>query len=116
MKKRKSGRKLSRKTGPRRALLRALARNLFLKEKIMTSEAKAKEASIFVEKTITLAKRNGLAARRRLARKFSPEVVKKVVEEIVPRYEKRKGGYVRIIKLAPRKSDGAKMAIIELVK
>ena len=116
MKKRKKGRKFSRKTKQRRALLRSLARELFLKEKIKTTEAKAKELSSFAEKQITKAKKANLAARRLLAKNFSPEIVKKIVEEIAPRYKERKGGYTRIIKLGPRKSDGARMAIIELVK
>jgi len=116
MKKRKKGRKLSRKTGQRRALLKSLARELFLKEKIKTTKAKAKELSAFAEKLITKAKKASLASRRLLARNFSPKIVKKIVDEIAPRYKERKGGYTRIIKLGPRKSDGAKMAIIELVK
>ena len=116
MKKRKKGRKLSRKTGQRKALLKSLARELFLREKIKTTEAKAKEVSVFAEKQITKAKKANLASRRLLARNFSSKIVKKVVDEIAPRYKERRGGYTRIIKLGPRKSDGAKMAIIELVK
>jgi large subunit ribosomal protein L17 len=96
--------------------LRSLARELFLKEKMMTTEAKAKEVSILVEKQIEKAKTGSLHSRRLLAKKFSPEIIKKIVNEITPRYKERKGGYTRIIKLGPRKSDRAKMAIIELVK
>ena len=116
MKKRKKGRKLSRKTGQRKALLRSLARELFLREKIKTTEAKAKELSVFAQKEITKAKKANLASRRLLAKNFSPKIVKKIVDEIAPRYKERRGGYTRVIKLEPRKSDGAKMAIIELVK
>ncbi|UZE93165.1 MAG: 50S ribosomal protein L17 [Candidatus Nealsonbacteria bacterium] len=116
MKKRKKGRKLSRKRNQRRALLRSLAREFFLKEKIKTTKAKAKELSIFAEKQITKAKKADLSARRLLAKNFSSQMVKKIVEEIAPRYKERKGGYTRIIKLGPRKSNGAKMAIIELVE
>ena len=116
MKKRKKGRKLSRKTGQRKALLKSLARELFLREKIKTTKAKAKELSTFAEKQITKAKKASLASRRLLAKNFSPKIVKKIVDEIAPRYKERKGGYTRIIKLDPRKSDGAKMAIIELIK
>ena len=115
MKKRKKGRKFSRKSDQRKALLKSLARELFLREKIKTTEAKAKELSGFAEKQITKAKKATLASRRLLAKNFSPGVVKKVVEEIAPRYKNRKGGYTRVIKLGPRKSDGAKMAIIEFV-
>ncbi|MCP6718998.1 MAG: 50S ribosomal protein L17 [Patescibacteria group bacterium] len=116
MKKRKKGRKLSRKRDQRRALLKSLARELFLREKIKTTEAKAKETSSFAEKQITKAKVASITSRRLLAKNFSPEIVKKLVDEIAPKYKNRKGGYTRIIKLGPRKSDGAKMAIIELVK
>ncbi len=115
MKKRKKGRKFSRESDQRKALLKSLARELFLREKIKTTEAKAKELSGFAEKQITKAKKATLASRRLLAKNFSPGVVKKVVEEIAPRYKNRKGGYTRVIKLGPRKSDGAKMAIIEFV-
>lgn len=116
MRKRKKGRKLSRKRDQRRALLRALASALFLKEKIKTTEAKSKEVSDFAEKRITRAKIGSLVSRRLLAREFSPEIIKKLFNDIAPRYLERKGGYTRIIKLGKRQSDGAKMAIIELVK
>lgn len=116
MKKFKKGRKLSRKRDQRKSLLKSLARELFIKEKIKTTEAKAKELSIFAQKQISKAKIGDLAARRLLLKNFSPQVVKKIVEEIAPRYKERKGGYTRIIKIGPRKSDGAKMAIIELIK
>ena len=115
MRKLKKGRKLSRKRDQRRALLKSLAQSLFLKEKIKTTQAKAKELSSFAEKQITLAKRGDLTSRRRLVRYFSKEIAKKLIEEIAPRYKERKGGYTRIIKLGPRKNNGAKMAIIELV-
>lgn len=116
MRKRKKGRKLSRKRDPRRALLRGLSRALLLKERIKTTEAKAKEVSPFIEKLITKAKKGDLASRRLLLKFFSKEISKKLIDEIGPRYKERPGGYTRIIKLGPRKSDGAKMAIIELVK
>jgi len=116
MKKRKGGRKLSRKTDQRKSLLKSVAREFFLKEKIKTTEAKAKEVRGFIEKKISRAKIGDLNCRRLLAKDFSPQIVKKLVEEIAPRYKERKGGYTRIIKLGPRKSDGARMAIIEFVK
>ena len=116
MRKRKKGRKLSRKRDQRKALFKALASALILNEKIKTTEAKAKEIAGLVEKFITQAKKEGLSTRRRLARFFSPKIVKKLMNEIAPRYKDRPGGYTRIIKLGPRKSDGAKMAIIELLK
>ena len=112
----KKSRKLSRKRDQRKALLRSLVRELFLKEKIKLTEAKAKEISIFAEKEIQEAKTGDLHSKKLLAKKFSPEIVKKLVTEIAPRFKERKGGYTRIMKLGPRKSDGAKMAIIELLK
>lgn len=116
MRKRKRGRKLSRKKNQRRALLKSLASTLILKEKIKTTEAKAKEVAPFVEKQISRAKIGNLVSRRLLSHFFSPQIVKKLVNEIGPRYKERKGGYTRIIKLGPRKSNGTKMAVIELIK
>lgn len=116
MRKRKKGRKLSRKRDQRKALLRGLMRELFLKEKIKTTLAKAKEIRRFAERKITLAKRGNLHSQRLLKKDFSPEIVKKLIREIGPRYKERKGGYIRIIKLGPRESDGAEMAMIELLK
>jgi len=116
MRKRVKGRKLSRKEGQRKALLRSLARALFLKEKIKTTEAKAKEVARFVEKQISIAKRGDLSSQRLLLRHFSKDVVKKLVGEIGKRYKERKGGYTRIRKIGSRKNDGAKMALIEMVK
>ncbi len=97
-------------------MLLGLASALFLKEKIKTTLAKAKELSRFAQKQITLAKKSDVAARRQLSRIFSDKVVKKLAEEIAPSYKERQGGYTRIIKLGPRKTDGAQMAIVELVK
>jgi len=116
MRKLKQGRKLSRKRNQRKALLKSLASAVFLHKKIKTTEAKAKEVSVFVEKCITRAKKGDLSSRRILAKYFSKDLVKELVNEIAPKYKDRKGGYTRIIKLGHRKSDGAKMAIIELVK
>jgi large subunit ribosomal protein L17 len=116
MRKRQKGRKLSLKRDQRKALLRSLAEALLTKEKIQTTLAKAKEVSIFAEKMITIAKKKGLIAERDLAKSFSDRLVKKMTKEIGPRFAQRQGGYTRIMKLPPRKDDGAKMAIIELVK
>ncbi len=116
MRKLKKGRILSRKSGQRKALLKNLAGQLIVKEKIRTTEAKAKELSSFVEKKISRAKKGDIPARRILAQYFTSTIVKKMMEEIGPRYKDRKGGYTRIIKTVPRKSDGAEMAYIELVK
>ena len=116
MRKRKEGRKFGRKKDQRKALLRALAFALILKEKIKITEAKAKELSKFIQPFITRSKKGDIVSRRLLAKSFSPKIVKKMCGEIGPRYKDRPGGYTRIIKLGPRKSDGAKMAIIELLK
>ena len=116
MNKKNKGRKLSLKVGPRKMLLRVLVNNFFIHEKIKTTEAKAKELRSVAEKMITKAKKNDLANRRMLARELTPELTKKIIEEIAPRYKERQGGYTRIMKLGPRNSDGAHMVIIELVK
>lgn len=116
MQKRKKGRKFSRERDQRKAFLRALATALVSNEKIKTTEARAKEVSVFLEKLIAQAKKGNLSSRRRLAGFFSKETSKKIMDEIAPRYKNRPGGYTRIIKLGPRKSDGAEMAIIEFIK
>ncbi len=115
MKKKKKGRKLSRKRDQRKALLKSLARELFLREKIKTTEAKAKELRSFAERFIERAKEKNLTNLRYLRRYFAKDVVKKLFDEIGPRYKERKGGYTRIIKIGYREGDRAKMVIIELV-
>ena len=115
MRKRIKGRKLNRAASQRKALLKGLARALFLNGKIKTTEAKAKELSVFAEKMITRAKKGDLASRRLLLKTQSKKISKKLIEEIGPKYKDREGGYTRVIKTVPRKSDAAKMAIIELV-
>lgn len=112
----KKTRKLSRETGQRNALLKGLITALILNEKIKTTEAKAKEIRPIAEKFITRGKKGDLSSRRILLKTISKELTKKLMEEISPRYKDRNGGYTRIIKLGPRKSDGARMAIIELIK
>lgn len=116
MRKLNKGRKLSRKKGPRKALLRTMANSFFIYEKIKITEAKAKELRPIVEKIITRAKTNSVANRRILSGVLTPAMVKKTVEEISPKYANRQGGYTRITKLGPRHSDGAKIVIFELVK
>jgi large subunit ribosomal protein L17 len=116
MKKLKKGRKFSRKSDQRKALLRSLSEALFLRERIKTTEAKAKELASVSERLITRVKNGGLSSRRFLAGKFTDSLSKKIIDKIVPRYKDRAGGYTRIIKIGPRKSDSANMAIIELLK
>lgn len=115
MKKRKSGRVFSRTRDVRRALMRSQIRSLVLHERMKTTEAKAREVAPLMEKMITKARRGGLAIRRELAGMMDDRLAKKMIEEIAPRYKEREGGYTRIIKAGPRVSDGAKMAVIELV-
>ena len=116
MKHYKKGRKLSRQRDQRKALLKNLAAHLILREKIITTEAKAKEIKPFVEKLITKSKKNDLSSVRYLSGYLPIKARQKIISQIGPRYQKRAGGYTRIIKLGPRKTDGAKMAIIELIK
>ena len=116
MRKLNKGRKFSRKIGPRKALFRVMVNNFLIHEKIKTTEAKAKELRTIAEKMITRAKDNNLANSRLLAKDLTKDVLKKIIKEIAPRYLSRQGGYTRIIKLGPRASDGARIAIIELVK
>jgi len=116
MRHRKKGKILDRKKAPREALLRNLAASIVLYEKVKTTEAKAKAVKPFVERMITKGKEDTLASRRQLMKFFYTEhPVKKILEVLGPRYKTRKGGYTRIIKMGPRKNDGAKMVQIELV-
>ena len=101
----------------RNALIKTLALNLIVREKIKTTEPKAKELRPFVEKLVTAALHGDAATRRLIISKLMNRrhEVKKFFEVIVPKYKNRKGGYTRVLKLGARKSDGAKMAIIEFV-
>ena len=111
----KKTRKLSRQRDQRRALLKGLAANLVLKEKIKTTEAKAKEMRSLVERLVTKTKKGNLAGVRYAAKFLPPAALKKMIKEISPRYQDRPGGYLRLIKLGQRKSDSAKMTIIQFV-
>jgi len=104
------------KADPRRALLRSLVRALVDKEKIETTEAKAQGMRSFAEKLITRAKQGRLIDRRHIAKAVGDTLARKLIEKIAPAFKGRQGGYTRVIKLGPRESDGAKLAIIELVK
>lgn len=116
MRKRKKGRKFSLKSGQRRALLHSLLRSLVDKEKIETTEARAKEMKSLADKLITKAKKKSLAGRRQLSKTLGDRLTKKLIEQVAPTFQERKGGYTRVIKLGARSTDSAKMAIIELVK
>lgn len=111
-----SNRKFGRKSNLRLALLRSLAEGLLENGKITTTQAKAKELSSFVEKLITKGKNPTVASRRLIASRLgTPARAKTLVDTVAVRYKERAGGYTRIMKLEPRKSDGSPMAIIELV-
>lgn len=101
----------------RRALMNSLALNLIVREKIKTTEPKAKELRPFMEKLVTSAKKGDMATRKIVIAKLSNRgrEVKKLFDVIAPKYADKKGGYTRIVKLGARKADGAPMAIIEFV-
>ena len=123
-------RKLGRISSQRKALLRDLATDLIINERIETTEARAKETRKAVEKMITLGKRGDLHARRQAAAFIRRELVtttdaegneaisfalQKLFDDIAPRYAERQGGYTRILKVGPRRGDGAPIVVIELV-
>jgi large subunit ribosomal protein L17 len=111
------GRKFSRSSSHRRALLRNLVTDLLNHEKITTTEPKAKSVRSLAERIITLGKGGGLHARRQaLAYIFDENVVDKVFDDLAVRYAERLGGYTRITKMGPRLGDGAPMAQLELIK
>ncbi len=116
MRHRLANKKLGRNSAQRKALLRSLVTSFLDKERINTTLAKAKALRPVAEKIITLAKKNSLHARRKVLRfVYKKNVVKKLFEDIGPRFTERPGGYTRIIKTGQRAGDGAQLAIIELV-
>lgn len=116
MRHRKKKKTLDRTAKARKALLSILASQLVLYEKIQTTEAKAKALRPFVERLISRSRAGDLAARRYLMRFLSVEqAVKKLIEDVGPRYKERAGGYTRIIKIGQRQGDAAYVARIELV-
>ncbi len=111
----KNKRRFGRVSAKRRALISSLACALIKKEKIETTEAKAKELRPIIEKMITLSIKGTIHCRRILEKRLSSDIAEKMIKEVGPRYKERPGGYTRILKLGPRKSDGARMAVIEFV-
>lgn len=110
-------RKLGRNSAHRTALFRNMVTSLIDKEKIETTEIKAKEARVVAEKMITLAKKGDLNSRRIAAGVITdPEVLQKLFASVAGRYATRKGGYTRILKIGPRRGDAAPMVILELVQ
>ena len=109
-------RKLGRPTAHRNAMLRGMVTYLIENGSIETTLTRAKEVRALAEKMITLGKKNTLASRRAaLAYITKEDVVKKLFDEVAPKYESRSGGYTQIFKLGPRRGDAAEMALIRLV-
>jgi len=109
-------RKLGRTTDHRKAMLRAMVTYLLENGKIETTVTRAKEVRSMAEKMITLGKTNDLHSKRQvLAYVTKEDVVKKLFDEISPKYAARSGGYTKIVKIGPRRGDAAEMAIIQLV-
>ena len=117
MRHQKTKNKLSRSSAHRKSLLMNLSKEIIEHERIKTTEAKAKAVKPEIEKLITLAKRGDLHARRQALSALSQDkfAVYKLFEEVAPRYADRPGGYTRILKLGPRRSDSTEMVFIELV-
>lgn len=116
MRHRKKGKILDRKKEARQAMLRNLATSVIIYERVKTTEAKAKAVKPLLEKLITIGKKNDLTARRKLLKAlYFKKAVKKVLEVLGPKYQERKGGYARIVKLGRRKGDGAQIVQIEFV-
>jgi large subunit ribosomal protein L17 len=119
-----AGHRLGRTTGARTALRRNLIRQLFVHERIRTTEAKASAVRADAERIITIARNsaNGtdsekVAARRLVVSKMgNNQMIKRVFDEIGPRFANRNGGYTRVIKLGPRLGDSAEMVILELIE
>jgi large subunit ribosomal protein L17 len=117
MRHQKTRNKLSRDSAHRKALLMNLSKEIIEHERIKTTEAKAKAVKPEIEKLITLAKRGDLHARRQALSTLAQDkfAVHKLFVDIAPRYADRPGGYTRILKLGPRRSDSTEMVFIELV-
>ena len=117
MRHQKTKHKLSRDSAHRKALLMNLSKEIIEHERIETTEAKAKAVKPEIEKLITLAKRGDLHARRQALSALGQDkfAVYKLFEEVAPRYSERNGGYTRILKLGPRRSDSTEMVLLELV-
>jgi large subunit ribosomal protein L17 len=117
MRHQKTRNKLSRDSAHRKALLMNLCKEVIEHERIQTSEAKAKAVKPEIEKLITLAKRGDLHARRQALATLAQDkfAVHRLFVDVAPRYANRPGGYTRILKLGPRRSDATEMVFLELV-
>ncbi len=109
-------RKLGRPTDQRMAMLRAMTTYLLENGQIKTTVSRAKEVAPLAEKMVTLAKKNNLAAYRQALSFITKEdVAKKLFDQIGPKYATRDGGYTRVVRIGPRRGDGAEMAVVQLV-
>ena len=109
-------RKLGRTTDHRKAMLRGMVTFLLENGQIETTVTRAKEVRAVAEKMITIGKNNDLHSKRQVFAYITKEsVAKKLFDEIAPKYAERNGGYTRIVKIGPRRGDGAEMAIVQLV-
>lgn len=116
MRHRKKVKKLNRTKAHRARLLENLAISAFTHYGIVTTLSKAKEASKFISRLITFAKSGTMSGRRRVFAELGDKrIVDKLFNEIAPRFQERKGGYTRIVRLGPRKGDGAELALLELL-
>ena len=116
MRHKKAGRKLSRKSAHRKALMANLASALIIHKKIKTTDAKAKELRKFIEPLVTFAKRGDLHSRRQVLKRIRHKnIVRELFENIGPHYSTRQGGYTRIVKLGFRDNDCAPVSIVEFV-
>ncbi len=112
----KRGRRLGGSASHQKAILSNLAQELFWDERVTTTVAKAKMLRPYAEKMITKARRGSLHDRRLILRDIGDtQVVTRLFDEVAPRYAERPGGYTRLLRLGPRRGDGAEMAIVELV-
>ena len=109
-------RKLQRKKGARKALLKNLATSLILHEKIKTTVEKAKEVRSIVERLIAKGKKGDLASRRYLLKFLPKNAVAKIMEDLAPAFSNQKSGFIKIVRLAARKGDGAKLAFLEFAE
>ena len=113
----KDGRKLNRTAAHRKALIRNLLKSLLVREQIRTTDAKAKELRRHADRIVTLGKRGTVHARR-LAYVYlgSRKLVKRLFDDVAPRFQNRAGGYTRVLKLGPRRGDAAPLSIIEFTE
>ncbi len=114
--KRGNKRKFGREKDQRKALYKGLATALIDHEKIKTTQAKAKSLSVFMDKLVSKASTDDVASRKFVLKYVGEKAARKLISEIGPRFKDKKGGYTRVIRLTPRKSDGSPVAIIEFTQ